>query len=344
MSQINTNGINVNYPVPGKNNSSQGFRDNFNQIKTNINVAATEITDLQNKVIVKAALENSVLNNDMGNTLISNASTSGWRATTYDLGNALDGTVLINVNKADVHYGTINSNVALQFRSWSPTGTESNVTVRLAVANTDATISLPSQCVSSNNNFGVTLLENYSNVANVTTLSVPAGTEVIELNFSTLDCGNTITVTPVNRPFQSTQIINRDPPPTGVPGDMKGAVAVGSNYLYVCTGAFDSSVHPKEVLNTYASGNILTLENTDSLVVNAPIIFTGSSANISGTNLVADKVYYIKTVVSGNITISDTRPTASAPEVAIGTKANANITSTTYVGANIWKRVDINSW
>ncbi len=33
MSQINTNGINTNYPVPGQNNSSQGFRDNFAQIK-----------------------------------------------------------------------------------------------------------------------------------------------------------------------------------------------------------------------------------------------------------------------------------------------------------------------
>lgn len=344
MSQINTNGINVNYPVPGKNNSTQGFRDNFNQIKTNINVAATEITDLQNKVIVKAALENSVLNNDMGNTLISNASTSGWRATTYNLGNALEGTVIVNVNKADVHYGTINSNVTLQFGSWAPTGTESNVTVRLAIANVNASISLPSQCVSSNNNFGVTLLENYANIANVATLTAPAGTELIELNFSTLDCGNTITVTPVNRPFQSTQIINRDPPPTGVPGDTEGAVAVGSNYLYVCTANFDSSVYLKEVMNTYATGNILTLENTTNLVVNSPIVFTGN-VDTANTNLAAGSVYYIKTISSPNVTISGTRTGGVAgSEFAMGTKANANITSTTYVGTDIWKRIDLTSW
>ena len=107
MSQINTNGIDVNYPVPGKNNSSQGFRDNFAQIKTNINTAANEITDLQNKAVLKAALENSVLNNDMANTLISNASTRGFRATTYNLGNALSGTVLVDVNRADVQYGIV---------------------------------------------------------------------------------------------------------------------------------------------------------------------------------------------------------------------------------------------
>ena len=51
-SAINTNGINVNYPVPGVNNNSQGFRDNFATIRTNLNTASTEITDLQNNVVV----------------------------------------------------------------------------------------------------------------------------------------------------------------------------------------------------------------------------------------------------------------------------------------------------
>ena len=53
MSTINTNALDVNYPIPGVNNNSQGFRDNFASIKTNLNTAATEITDLQNKVVVK---------------------------------------------------------------------------------------------------------------------------------------------------------------------------------------------------------------------------------------------------------------------------------------------------
>ena len=123
MSQINTNGINVNYPVPGENNSSQGFRDNFGQIRTNLNTAATEITDLQTKVVLKAALDNSVLNNDMANAQISNCSTRGFRGTAFNLGNALSGTVLVDVNKADVHYGTVTGNVTLQFGSWAPTNT-----------------------------------------------------------------------------------------------------------------------------------------------------------------------------------------------------------------------------
>ena len=74
MSTINTNGINVNYPIPGQNNSTQGFRDNFSAIKTNINTAGQEITELQQKVVLKEGLNNITLNNDMANTLISNAS------------------------------------------------------------------------------------------------------------------------------------------------------------------------------------------------------------------------------------------------------------------------------
>lgn len=344
MSQINTNGINVNYPVPGQNNSSQGFRDNFGQIRTNLNTAATEITDLQNKVVLKAALDNSVLNNDMANAQISNCSTRGFRGTTFNLGNALAGTVLVDVNKADVHYGTVTGNVTLQFGSWAPTNTESSVTLRLAVANADAVISLPSQVVSSNNNFGTTLLENYNVIGNTATITAPANTEVLEFTFTSLDCGNTINVTPTNRPYQSTQIITRTPPPTGLPGDVAGTVSVDANYVYVCTGDFDSTLYSKVVANTFNSGNIIQLNNTTNLVADAPIIFTGN-VDTANTNLAANTVYYIKTVASPNITISATRVAGTAgSEFDVGTKANANIAATAIVGTDIWKRIELDTW
>lgn len=344
MSQINTNGINVNYPVPGKNNSTQGFRDNFAQIRSQLSTAANEITDLQSKVVVKAALDNTTLNNDMGNTLISNASTRGFRATTYNLGNALVGTVLVDVNRADVQYGAVTGNVTLQFANWSPTNTESNVVLRLTMANADAVISLPSSCVDSNNNFGVTLLENYANVGNVATLTAPANAEILEYTFSTMDCGNTVTVIPENRPYQTTQIISRTPSPTGLPGDVKGTVAVDENYLYVCTGTFDSSVYTASVKNTFASGNLIELSSTVNLITDSPIVFTGN-IDTANTNLISDKVYYIKTINSANVTVSATRTsgTPGAP-VAVGNATLANAVATTYVGTDIWKRVELTSW
>ena len=344
-SQINTNGIDVNYPVPGTNNSTQGFRDNFTQIKGQFNTAANEITDLQNKAVLKAALDNTVLNNDMGNALISNASTSGFRATTYNLGNALAGTVLVDVNKADVQYGAITGNVVLQLGGWAPTNTCSNVVLRLTYANANASIQLPSACVSSNNNFGVTLLENYEQNNGFAILTAPANTEIVEYRFSSLDCGTTVSVEPINRPYQATQVVARSIPPTGVPGDVAGDISYDANYFYVCTGTFDSTVEQKSVSATNSTGNLITLSGTANLVVNAPIIFTGN-VDTANTNLVANDVYYIKTISSPNITVSDTRVGGTAGSAfAVNTKSGlANVVATSYNGTDIWKRTSLTAW
>ena len=203
---------------------------------------------------------------------------------------------------------------------------------------------MPSQVVSSNNNFGTTLLENYQDVNGTATLTAPANTEVLEFTFTSLDCGNTISVAPTNRPYQSTQIVTRTPPPTGLPGDVAGTVSVDANYIYVCTGDFDSDIYAKVVANTFASGNILQLGNTTSLVEDAPIIFTGN-VDTANTNLVANDVYYIKTIASPNITISGTRVAGTAgAEFAVGTKANANIAATAIIGTDIWKRIELDTW
>lgn len=339
-SQINTNGIDANYPIPGQNNSSQGFRDNFGQIRTNLNTAATEITDLQSKVVLKAALDNTVLNNDMANTLISNASVQSFRHTTYNLGNSLSGTVLVDASRADHQYGSVSANTVLQFGRWSPTGTKQTITLNLSVANTDAVISFPNSAI------GVSLLENYSLVGNTATITAPANVTSIELDFTTTDCGNTILVTPTNRPYQSTQIISRPVPPTGLPGDELGAVAVDANYLYVCTDSYDSTVYSKQVKATF-SGNLIQLSTTNDLVADAPIIFSG---NVANTNIVADTVYYVKTIVqpntpNGNIIISDTRTAGTAgAEFAVGVNSNVSLTANVYVGTDIWKRISLTSW
>jgi len=39
--------ININFPVSGANNDTQGFRTNFSQIQSALGVAANEITNLQ---------------------------------------------------------------------------------------------------------------------------------------------------------------------------------------------------------------------------------------------------------------------------------------------------------
>ena len=343
MSTINTNPINVNYPVPGVNNNSQGFRDNFASIVTNLNAAGAEITDLQNKVVVKQALIGTTINNDMANTLISNASTRSFRATTYNLGNAIVGTVLVNVSLGDVQYGTIAGNTTVNFGSWAPSGTQSNVQVNLSIAANaaNAVISFPSS-VTLSPDTGATTLENYSNISGNLAVTVPNGVSQLNYLVSTTDCGNSLYITPINRPRISTAIQQRSPIPTGFQGDVAGDVAVDANYIYVCSASYDATTVTKTgITQTYSSGNIINLPNDTSLVLNAPIIFSG---NVSTSGIVANTPYYIKTISSPNITISATGFDGTAGNTfTISNSSTSNMQATSYNGSTIWKRIDLAS-
>ena len=66
--------IDDTYPVAGVDNDSQGFRDNFNIIKTNFVAAKAEITELQNNAILKNALASQeTLNNNLGGSEVTQA-------------------------------------------------------------------------------------------------------------------------------------------------------------------------------------------------------------------------------------------------------------------------------
>lgn len=297
MSTINTNGINVNYPIPGQNNSTQGFRDNFSAIKTNINTAGEEITELQQKVVLKEGLNNVTLNNDMANTLISNASIRSFRSTTYNLGNSLSGTVLINATLGDVHYGTITGDTTLQFSGWAPINTESSVKLRLTVANTEANIVFPGEV-----SFSQGLIENNGELSgNLVILKAPYEAGVLEYDLTTLDCGNSITIAPTNRPYQTTQIAQRDyVTPTGFEGDRPGTVLSAP------------AIEPILVSNTTVTTDVFTTDSTDGFYVDMPIRFTGSvfGGVTAGTTyyvtyIDTDVEFAVSTSVGGsNVTLS----------------------------------------
>ena len=306
-SAINTNGINVNYPVPGVNNSSQGFRDNFSVIRTDLNTAATEITDLQNNAVLKTALNGTTLNNDMANTLISNALTRGFRASTYNLGNAISGIVTVNASLGDVQYGTIAGNTTIQFTGWAPSGTQSNVELQLAISNANAVISLPSSVTTQ---YGVTTIENYANVANVPTITVPYGVSQMDFRFSSVDCGTTVVVEPYNRPRQSTQIQQRTPSPVGFQGDTDGTICIdpATSLAFATCTATDG---------TY---EIITCDSTAGFYLDMPVQFSG----VVFGGVTAGTVYYIRSIPSTTtFTISATPGTVSGPSALV------NLTGTT---------------
>lgn len=356
MSTINTNGLDVNYPVPGQNNSTQGFRNNFTNIKQNLNIASNEITDLQNKVVLKTALANSVLNNDMANTLISNASTLQFRATTYNLGNALSNVVVINCGLGDVQYGNLAGNITLQIGSWAPVNTQSTVKLQLGRPNAEAnySITFPGEAIF-NENTGWKLVENSSNSSGNTTITFPYDCTQLNLTLTSNDCGNSIYVEPTNRPFKTTQIQVRSPSPTGMLGDVQGTVCVDANYLYVATGSFNATTKLANAISTTTGTNIITFDTdvqANGVVANMPVVFDTMTINgnnvTSFGNIQANTFYYVKTVSTNTITISDTRTGGVAGTTLSLTTQAANtgtfMDATFYSGTDIWKRVSLTSW
>jgi len=372
-SSINAGTINANYPVPGVNNSSQGFRDNFLATKNNFAAAASEISDLQAKAVLKSGLgtTGTAPNNDMANTLISNALTQGFRQTTYNLGTNLNGadTVTVDLKNGDYQYGVIaaNSNIALAFAGWAPAGTYSQVIVALSVTDSNSYIALPNNVSGT----GVYTLENYDPINGI--LNAPYGVTELTYIFSTSDCGQTIDVTPFNRPRRTQQIVTRPGDSgnvfrlTGQPGDEIGTIvystAFTNNGLLICTGNYTVANATANVAiwqpvgsgngGSGASGN--SISNGSSNISfsgnNGNIVMTVAAANVmrvntSGANITGT-LNVSGTITAANVITTGTGPvsisSASTITLTGGNRSNVvlpngtglNVTGNTYLSTNI---------
>lgn len=192
-SNINPNNIDGTYPVAGQDNNSQGFRDNFTNTKTNFQYAANEITDLQNKAVLKSALNGTTLDNDMLGSLLSNATIQDFGATRVALG-SLSGSV--GINYAAGHYQTVTTNgaISLAFTNFPSAGIAGVVTVQVTVSNVAHTLTLPAAVTV--NNQGIQGLNTSTNVITF------AAVGVYTFQFVTSDGGATITVSEVNKRIQ----------------------------------------------------------------------------------------------------------------------------------------------
>ncbi len=237
-SAINPNDIDGAYPVAGQDNNSQGFRDNFTNTKTNFQFAANEITDLQSKVVLKAALIGTTLNNDMAGSPLSNAAISDFSAIAAILGTT-SGSVPIDYTVG--HYQTITTSgsISLSFTNFPAAGNFGIVRVAITVTTTSFTVTLPSSV-----SVGTSNLQGFS--SGVITYSQPG---VYTYDFTTSDGGTTVTVFSLNQ--------NQDPiylpssqSLTGTGGTV--STAVTATYL-------DVSVIGTGTLSTGAPGQIKTI-------------------------------------------------------------------------------------
>lgn len=139
-SQVNPNNIDGTYPVAGQDNDSQGFRDNFTNIRNNFTFTKAEIEDLQSKAVLKSALLNTVLSNDFAGNAVVNPALTGWRETYNNIG-SVSGSVTVNFTNGNFQKITMAGSTTLTFSF--PTNTSNQyASIKLWISNPSASYTL----------------------------------------------------------------------------------------------------------------------------------------------------------------------------------------------------------
>jgi hypothetical protein len=234
-SNINATNIDGTYPVAGQDNDSQGFRTNFTNIKNNVSIAKTEIEDLQSKVIVKAALTGTTVNNDMAGTVFHSAEIKDIRETRVDFGTT-SGTLDLDHSAAHNYTVTTSGSVTLSFSNIPAAGKVGRIRLEISVTNTAHTMTLPSA-----------VSKGTDGIAGLTGQVVTFNeTGDYHFEFWTDDSGTSLHIEDKTRNktyFNSTeiQLQTRTPANIGAAGDVAGMVALDASYMYICTAAYDGA-------------------------------------------------------------------------------------------------------
>lgn len=229
-SNINSNNIDGQFPIAGQDNDSQGFRDNFTNIKTNFTYAKAELEDLQSKVVLKSALIGESLDNGGAGALLTDYELRDCSITRAAKGTT-SGTVTINYTEGSYQTITTSGSVQLAFTNFPASGKLGTVRVEVVIANAAHTITLPAAVtIGANSLAGITPATRVIGFQRT-------GTYIYE--FTTDDAGTTIAVSDLTQNRGEMPI--RTPANTGQSGDVAGLVSVDGTNLYVCTGSYDGS-------------------------------------------------------------------------------------------------------
>jgi len=228
-SSIVTTGIDTAYPVAGQDNDSQGFRDNFTNLKTALDTAKSEITDLESKVVLKSALTGESLNNDGGGAVLEDFELKDMSMTRVAKG-TVSGTQTFDYSTGSYQTLTTSGNVTFAFSNFPASGKVGSLQVEITVASTAHTMTLPAAV-----SIGASDLIG-SDGNNVITFD-RTGTYIFE--FITDDAGTVIAV--IDKSRNKRRIEVRTATGIGQTGDAAGDIAADATNLYVCTGSYDGS-------------------------------------------------------------------------------------------------------
>ena len=131
---ITVTNIDATFPVAGQDNDSQGFRDNFNQIKTQLSTAGTEITAIQTNQAVTNA-DTDFNGHDQSELVLKD-----WGQKVVAKG-AVTGSVACSFADANVTTLTTSGNVTLTFTNFptDDSGTNVYATMKMLVTKANST-------------------------------------------------------------------------------------------------------------------------------------------------------------------------------------------------------------
>lgn len=290
-----TSNIDGTFPVAGQDNSTQGFRTNFTNTNNNFIYAASEITDLQNKAILKSALTDEVLDNNMYGAEISNPTLKGVRETIYDFG-TVAGAVGLNFFDASYFSMTLGGSVILSLNNFSTTaGSSVKIRIQFNIPNAGYTVTWPASV-----NTNITSI---AGASGQTVTFSSAGTYIFEL--ITNDGGSNFIINDLSRARATVQ---------------SGYFAVLANVGNVSTAGVTMTVAADGTANITATnfiGNIITASGNSA-------VFAG---NINANNIIASNVIVgtLATPLQPNVTLVGTLSSVSVT-------GNANVGNLTVSG------------
>jgi len=280
-SQINPNNIDGTYPVAGQDNDSQGFRDNFTNIRNNFTFTKAELEDLQNKVVLKSALLNTTLDNDFAGNIISNPALKSFRAFYNDIGSA-SGSVTINFVNGNFQKLTMSGSTTLSFSFPSDANTQyASVKLWIVVSNSSHTLTLPSS-VTLNNPLSVGGAAGSPITITFTTDEISNNTNYL-FEFYSVNGGTTIGIIDHTR--------NRDIALTAL--DVQGTFKANGNVL------LGSGTASNVVVVSSTQANSTT---TGALVVSGGAAIGGNvfvGGNLVTTGGIINPDYFLANVVTG---------------------------------------------
>ena len=144
-SSIVPSNIDATYPKAGQDNSSQGFRDNFNGIKNNFTYAKSEIEDLQsNKANLNAT-------SNFADNEVTRAKFKDTSQTVYPHGTVSSGNVTLDHENGHYQTLTVTADTTFTFQNFPPSGALGRVILDVTVAPGATNLVFPSAVIKADN-------------------------------------------------------------------------------------------------------------------------------------------------------------------------------------------------